>query len=301
MKTEPLVSIVMNCFNGERFLKEAIDSIYCQTYSNWEIIFWDNNSTDKSSSIANSYTNKLKYFSTNKKISLGEARSSALKKTTGEYIAFLDCDDLFEVEKIEKQVSLMESDDFIFCYGSAMIINDKGSLIGRSKVNNNGGNIFGDLLLKYDINMQSVMIRKNALNQKNFNTELKFSPDYNLFMELASKNRVGVITDYIVRYRKTNNSLTLNSASKIYHEKKYTLDYLISNEKLYRSYTVEFDFAYKMLNFSKAIYHIAEDDYVKARLSFKKIVKIKFKYRVFYYLLHLPIRKKTLLRKLLGY
>ena len=63
----------MNCFNGERYLREAIDSVYLQTYKNWEIIFWDNASTDKSSRIANSYDKKLKYYRSDKNTKLGEA------------------------------------------------------------------------------------------------------------------------------------------------------------------------------------------------------------------------------------
>ena len=120
-------------------------------------------------------------------------------------------------------------------------------------------------------------------------------------MELASIGKVGVLRDYIVKYRKTNNSLTLNSVSDIYHEKKLTLDYLSSNDKLNKNYSDEFKHAYRMLNFSKAIYHIQDDDYINARIAFKNIVSVKFKYRIFYCLLHLPINKKILLRKLLGY
>ena len=201
MKSEPIVSIIMNCFNGDAFLRDAIDSIYDQTYVNWELIFWDNKSTDGSSLIAQSYDKKVKYFLSNNQTSLGEARNLALKKASGKYIAFLDCDDLYDSKKIEKQVRLMESDEFVFCYGSAIIINEKNSVIGRSITSANNGNIFGDLLIKYDINMQSVMIMKNALNERNFDITLKFSPDYHLFMELASVGKVGVIRDYIVKYK----------------------------------------------------------------------------------------------------
>ena len=62
MSEQPLVSIIMNCFNGERYLREAIDSIYAQTYSNWEVIFWDNASIDSSYKIASSYDSKIKLF-----------------------------------------------------------------------------------------------------------------------------------------------------------------------------------------------------------------------------------------------
>ena len=61
-KGQPLVSVIMNCYNGEKYLREAIDSIYAQTYTNWEIIFWDNASTDNSAEIAKLSDSRLKYF-----------------------------------------------------------------------------------------------------------------------------------------------------------------------------------------------------------------------------------------------
>ena len=62
MNNQPLVSVIMNCYNGQKYLKEAIDSIYKQTYKNWEIIFWDNFSKDASAKIAKSYDYRVKYF-----------------------------------------------------------------------------------------------------------------------------------------------------------------------------------------------------------------------------------------------
>ena len=88
MSKQPLVSIIMNCFNGERYLREAIDSIYAQTYSNWEIIFWDNASLDSSYKIASSYDSKIKLFKSNTNTSLGEARSEAIKNSNGDWLAF---------------------------------------------------------------------------------------------------------------------------------------------------------------------------------------------------------------------
>ena len=68
--TEPLVSVIMNCHNGDQFLKQAIDSIYCQTYTNWEIIFFDNASNDNSKKIIYSYDKKIKYYHVEKKNSI---------------------------------------------------------------------------------------------------------------------------------------------------------------------------------------------------------------------------------------
>ena len=86
--SQPLISIIMNCYNGERFLKSAIDSVFSQTYSNWEIIFWDNASTDSSAKIANSFDERIKYFFNDKKTPLGEARVFAVKKASGKYLLF---------------------------------------------------------------------------------------------------------------------------------------------------------------------------------------------------------------------
>ena len=109
MLRQPLVSIIINCFNGEEYLREALESVISQTYKNWEIIFWDNQSTDKSAEIFKSYQDsRLKYYlaSSHTKI-LYEARNYALKKATGDFIAFLDADDYWLPDKLEKQIPLI--------------------------------------------------------------------------------------------------------------------------------------------------------------------------------------------------
>ena len=101
METKNLVSIIMNCHNGETFLREAIKSVLNQSYKKWELIFWDNNSTDKSAQIFKSFKDKrLKYFFRKRKVSLYESRNSAIKKAKGEFIAFLDADDLWCSNKL---------------------------------------------------------------------------------------------------------------------------------------------------------------------------------------------------------
>ena len=125
MKNKILVSIIVNCFNGEKFLAEALESVINQTYQNWEIIFWDNASTDNSSHIAKSYDRRLKYFKSNINTSIGEARYSAITKAKGNYICFLDCDDVFVETKLEIQIKQMHETNFLMSYGSSLIINEK--------------------------------------------------------------------------------------------------------------------------------------------------------------------------------
>ena len=123
-----LVSVIMNCCNGEKYLREAIDSVYAQTYQNWEIIFWDNNSTDNSALIAQSYDERLKYFLAKERTPLGKARVLAANEGKGEYLSFLDCDDLWETHKTEKQIKLLLSDKGIsgFVYSRCEVISENG-------------------------------------------------------------------------------------------------------------------------------------------------------------------------------
>ena len=114
-KSQPLVSVIMNCYNGEKYLREAIDSIYAQTYTNWEIIFWDNVSTDSSADIAKTYDKRLKYFRGKEYIPLGAARKKAIEKSSGEWIGFLDTDDLWFPNKLSMQLKEIDDNDYIFC------------------------------------------------------------------------------------------------------------------------------------------------------------------------------------------
>lgn len=108
MTEKPLVSVIINCYNGEKYLREAIDSVMAQTYENWELVFWDNQSTDSTREIVESYgDSRIHYFYAPEHTPLGEARNLAVEKTNGEYINFLDADDVWMPKKLEKQIALI--------------------------------------------------------------------------------------------------------------------------------------------------------------------------------------------------
>ena len=300
--TNPLVSIIMNCYNSDRYLKEAIDSIYSQTYSNWEIIFWDNASTDKSAKIANSYDKKLKYFLAEKTTQLGEARNLALKKAVGKYIAFLDCDDIYFSEKISRQVHNMEISNGVLSYGGAIVINESGREINRYIPKNKSGYVFSKLLKKYEINMQSVCILNDILKKHKlgFDETLKYCPDYNLFMKIATLGHVDVINDYVVKYRKHDNSLSSRTYHLIHKEMRYTLDALFADHRLLYNNKLSAEIAYKMLCFYEAIPYIDSGDFAQARLCLKKVASLKLKYFLLYLLFFLPIPPRFIVKKIVG-
>ena len=109
----PLVSIIMNCHNGSQFINRSVKSIRKQKYKNWELVFWDNNSTDKSKQVIKKIKDKrIKYFFSKKFHNLYHSRNKAIKKAKGEYICFLDVDDQWIPNKLNKQVNIMSNYDY---------------------------------------------------------------------------------------------------------------------------------------------------------------------------------------------
>ena len=204
IEKSPLVSVIINCLNGEKFLRLAIDSIYAQSYKNWEIIFWDNASTDSSPLIAKSYDEKLKYFRAQKTVPLGLARNLALGKVSGKYVSFLDCDDEYLPDKIQIQVNNMQSSNAILSYGSWIEIDNSGEYVKKHQIQEYHGDCFARLLNRYNVNFQTVMINKELLSDGllSFDEKLSFSPDFKLVMQIAYfHSNLLAMSEYLSKYR----------------------------------------------------------------------------------------------------
>ncbi len=106
----PLVSVIMNVRNGASYLREALDSVLAQTFTDWELIVWDDCSTDNSAQIVSEYRDlRIRYFLSPEDTPLGKARDSAIRQASGEWLAFLDQDDVWLPRKLEMQMALAET------------------------------------------------------------------------------------------------------------------------------------------------------------------------------------------------
>ena len=297
------VSILMNGYNAQRYLKDAIDSIYAQTFTDWEIVFIDNCSTDNTKNIVESYDNTIKYYKTEETIPLGVARNFGLKYCKGKYIAFLDTDDIWLPDKLQLQVQLMESNDrYALCYGSSITIDEHGNKIRDRRVKNTSGFIFGELLKQYEINMQSVMLRTEILKSSglHFDESLQYCPDYQLFMEIASRYSIGVIADNLVKYRISSNSLSSKTIHIAPSETAYVLDKIIEHyPDIQPKYHDEFKQAYAKTIYYSAISSMYKFNRRQAISSMMNIIFIRYEYFLIFFLLLLPVRIKFIL-KLLG-
>ena len=160
-----LISIVMNCYNGEKYLNQSIDSIINQDYQNWELVFFDNNSNDKSAQIFKSYKDKrFFYYKSDKTTNISIARNKAINLCKGYFIAFLDVDDFWDDKKLSKQIKFFDDDiDFIFT-NFWLIKENKNKLLNfqKHKIVNLKfkENIIESVLENYEIVQSTIIIKK---------------------------------------------------------------------------------------------------------------------------------------------
>lgn len=127
MRNNELVSIITPSFNSERFIQACIDSVLMQTYCNWELLIVDDCSVDSSSELISMHNDERIIFTQlAKNLGAAEVRNIAIRKARGRYIAFLDADDLWHPQKLEKQICFMSTDDIAFSFTTYQLISEDG-------------------------------------------------------------------------------------------------------------------------------------------------------------------------------
>lgn len=133
---EKLISIVTPVYNAQDTIAETIESVLAQTYENWEMILVDDCSTDDSGKIILDYADKdsrIRYFKQETNQGVANARNTAIGKVKGRYLAFLDSDDLWYRDKLEKQLQFMKENAVVFCYTACEIIDKYGKPTGKTR------------------------------------------------------------------------------------------------------------------------------------------------------------------------
>jgi glycosyltransferase involved in cell wall biosynthesis len=229
----PLVSIIMNCHNCGKYLAQSLDSVYKQTFKEYEIILWDNQSTDNSGEIASNYGEPLRYFRGEQYLPLGAARNAAIEKATGKYIAFLDCDDIWLPEKLERQVELLESNQELgLVYSDSRVIDSHDKTLKKTYFHSLKpfqGNVFNELLVSNFIPILTVVVTREALDKVGlFDPKYIIAEDYDLWLRIAEYYPIGFIEQPLASYRLHGESASQRNMIRSYQEevqiKEYWLD-----------------------------------------------------------------------------
>jgi glycosyltransferase involved in cell wall biosynthesis len=212
MKSEALVSVIIPCFNSEKWIEFTLDSVSQQSYKNIEIIIVDDGSTDDTGTIINNYSSEIKYIYKNNE-GPSAARNTGLKIAKGEYIAFLDSDDLWDHEKVKKQVDYMDNHkEIALVFNNVNVINEENKIqyITNKKVPINKNELIRDLYLgKIGMNTPTIMIRSSVLEEvTGFEESLKRREDHYLMMEIADKFPVYFMEDSLTSVRVNSKSIS---------------------------------------------------------------------------------------------
>ncbi len=300
----PAVSVIMNCYNSAKYLREAIDSVYGQTYKDWEIIFWDNASTDNSAEIAKSYDDKIIYFKGETTVQLGHARNLAIEKARGEYIAFLDCDDMWLPSKLEKQVKVLdEQKDAGLVYSNYFrLYSGKRKKIKFRRIQPEG-EVFERFLYAYPVGLLTAIVRKCDFDKLDtlFDEKLYLWEQYDVFMRVLYMSRAAYVNEPLAIYRVHQGSGTvkLMFTDKYPNELAYIIEKFKRMDPLFAAkYSNALDKINSKIKFLKAKVEIAQGNPLKAREILKQCRWYDYKYFVLYLLTSLP---KRMMRALLSF
>lgn len=212
----PKVSVIIPAYNSAQYVGEAVESALAQTYKDHEIIVVDDGSTDNTKEVLSPYTSRIKYFFQENR-GAPAARNFGISRSRGRYVAFLDADDLWLPDKLEKQVMALESNPHLaFVSSGTYAVNAQNQIIGVWNKNPQIKENFGNLLENNFIYILTVVVRRDCLDKVGgFDERLFPSDDYDLWLRLAKRYPFGYIDAPLAKYRIHQNNSCKNVPKKI--------------------------------------------------------------------------------------
>ena len=301
----PAVSVIMNCLNSSRDLREALDSLMAQTFTDFEVIFWDNCSTDESPVIAQSYGEKVRYFRGDSIVPLGEGRNLALAQARGRYLAFLDCDDLWKPTKLERQVALFEANPRVGLVCTDTEIFDGKRVLKRlfAETAPQRGMAFAALMQRQWISMSSAMVSREALTSLSaekissglgcnggwFDQSLNVCEEADVFYRIAHDWQLDHVDEPLTLWRVHGSNTTFKKFGQFADE---TLRILEKHRALYPGYDKEYAVLVAMMTrragFQKAVALWREGHNSEAREAIRPWRNSGLKFRLFWWASYLP-------------
>jgi teichuronic acid biosynthesis glycosyltransferase TuaG len=211
-----LISIIIPYFKKKNFFEKTIHSVLNQTYSNFEIfIVYDDESKDDLDFVKkiSELDSRINLIINNQNLGAGQTRNIGIKHSNGEYIAFIDADDLWHQDKLLMQIKFMQSNNHYISHTSYDVINEKEDKISSRKAQTLTYNI---LLKSCDIGLSTVMLKKNLLNDDILFPELKTKEDYVLWLKITrGGQKIAALDKTLSKWRKCKISLSYSTIRKL--------------------------------------------------------------------------------------
>ena len=212
-----LVSVIMPVYNCENFIGFAVESVINQTYNNWELIMVDDASTDNSLDIILKYANsdsRIRIIRLRKNFGAAVARNKAIEAAKGRFIAFLDCDDMWKKEKLDKQIKFMVDNDIAFSYSNFAVVSESGKDL-KKIISPKEELDYKKMLKGNSIGCLTVIIDKDKIGE--FKMPLiKKGQDYATWLNILKEGcKAYKIDESLAIYRRRKNSLSGNIISSL--------------------------------------------------------------------------------------
>ena len=207
----PEVTVLMSVYNGEKYLKKAIESILCQTFTDFEFLIVNDGSTDATSDIVLSYADARIHFVRNEKnIGLARALNKGIKLAQGKSIARQDADDVSLPTRLEKEVLFLDQHKDVYLLGSAFqVINKKGEMLTTVPVLTGNSEIQPALLQANQFCHGTIMFRKSiATSVGLYRPEFATAQDYDFWLRISERYAVANISEPLYQWRLTTNSIS---------------------------------------------------------------------------------------------
>ena len=218
--TKDLVSIIMPTYNCGRFIEETIRSVQSQTYENWEIVIVDDCSTDDTRARVDAMIEKdarIRYYCLETNSGAAVARTRAMELADGEYMAFLDSDDLWMPDKLEKQLAFMKENGYAFSCTSYEQIDEESNSLGRV-IKTVKKTDYNRLLLDCPVGNSSVMYNASKMGKFEVPNIRKRNDDALWLQMLKKEKYIYGMPDVLMRYRIRKNSISSNKMKVVkYH------------------------------------------------------------------------------------
>jgi glycosyltransferase involved in cell wall biosynthesis len=212
----PKVSVIIATYNRAHFIRDAIDSVMAQSFTDYEIIVADDGSSDTTQKIVNSYGARVRYFyQTNQGKAF--AQNMAASHAQGDYLAFLDDDDIWYPNKLEIQIKLLEDNLVIgFVCSESYLIDEKGNTLRHWTKKPTNLETFESLYDENFIQHSSVVVRKGLFHAVGgVDERLATTEDYDLWLRLAKISRFKYINAPLVKYRQHATNKHKNTIQKL--------------------------------------------------------------------------------------
>lgn len=206
-----LVSIIMPSYNTGKFIKETIESVLVQTYTNWELLIVDDCSTDNTDDVVKEFLSdeRIHYFKNEKNSGAAVSRNKALREAKGKWIAFLDSDDLWAFDKLDKQISFMKQNGYHFSYTNYSEIDENSNPLGKmvtgpKKITRLGMYNYcwmGCLTVMYDADVVGLIQIE----------DIKKNNDYAMWLKACHKASCYLLDEDLGKYRKRTGSISNHS------------------------------------------------------------------------------------------